>query len=120
MIETPNWNKDKFGTVIEGTKNYFRHRTEDLTSFAPFEGEAIDGYCRRIMEKIKKWEEVNLEAHVYNGRKMWYTHMNPSGCWICDGINYLWILHETTQQIGNLFPNPPIFDGKTWQPNPSQ
>ena len=115
VIEKTNWNLDKFGHPIEGSKNYMRHRKEDLGQFNPIEGESLDTYQRRIMNKIKQWEEINLEAHVYNGRKMWYTHKNPSGCWICDGINYLWILQETINQVANLYENPPIFDGKSWQ-----
>ena len=41
-------------------------------------GEEFDTYARRLGEYIDRlvWQS--------EGHRMWYTHKNPYGCWICD------------------------------------
>ena len=47
-------------------------------ALARIDGEELDTYARRLDEYIQRlvW---NSEGH-----RMWYTHKNPYGCWICD------------------------------------
>jgi len=43
-------------------------------------GEEFSTYARRLDEYISRlvWQS--------EGHRMWYTHKNPYGCWICDII----------------------------------
>ena len=43
-------------------------------------GEEFAAYSRRLDEYISRlvWQS--------EGHRMWYTHKNPYGCWICDVI----------------------------------
>lgn len=96
VIETPDWNKDKFGTTIEGTTNYFRRR--DSSKFNPIVGETLAGYNRRLANLIKEQEEINTSAHIY-GRKTWFTHRTPSECWICNEINMMWTVSDVLSTV---------------------
>ena len=50
------------------------------SALARVDGEKLDSYARRLDEYIQRlvW---NSEGH-----RMWFTHKNPNGCWICDII----------------------------------
>jgi hypothetical protein len=90
VIETPNWNEDKFGSHIESTNRYFRRR--ESQKYAPVEGETLANYYTRLSTNIiPSLEETNTGSHIY-GRKMWFTHRTPSECWICEELNVLWFM----------------------------
>lgn len=42
------------------------------------DGETSISYLRRLSEFISKLEWQS------EGHRMWYTHKNPYGCWICE------------------------------------
>ncbi len=42
------------------------------------DGETTDSYGSRLHEYIQRIEWQS------EGHRMWYTHKNPSGCWICE------------------------------------
>ncbi len=91
MIETPNWNMDKFGVAQPSGQQYLGKRESE--AFTPIENELLSGYCRRLLALIQKQETVNTQAHIY-GRKTWFTHKTPSTCWLCDDINVMWMMYE--------------------------
>lgn len=102
MIETPNWNQDKFGAYQEEGNRFYKHRVDGLLDLKPIDNEIIEGYTRRIANKLKQLEDVAMEAHVY-GRKMWYTHKQPR-CFICDLISSVWLLYEQYNMICQALP----------------
>lgn len=101
-------NKDRFSNPVEATRDYFRFRGQD-TDLIPVSNETMLGYKERIGIKITNWEEINMGAHVYNGRKMWYTHRLPQ-CWMCDGISMMRTLYDMNwaqaQYIEKMGKNP--------------
>lgn len=99
-----DWSRDRYGNHVESTQRYYQYRKDNLLDFQPIDGEAADGYTRRIANMLQKWENINTEAHIY-GRKMWHTHKNPSGCWLCDGITILWMLYETYNMVCQSLPD---------------
>lgn len=46
-------------------------------------------YCERILAVIQRLEWQS------DGHRMWYTHRNPYGCWICE------LLQITRQLVGD-------------------
>ncbi len=42
------------------------------------DGEILTSYLERLSEHISKLEWQS------EGHRMWYTHKNPYGCWICE------------------------------------
>ncbi len=42
------------------------------------DGETLESYLSRLQEYLSRitWQS--------EGHRMWYTHKNPSGCWICE------------------------------------
>lgn len=103
MIETPNWNQDKFGAYQEEGNRFYKHRIDGLIDLQPIDNEIVEGYTRRIANKIKTIEDTAMEAHVY-GRKMWYTHKQPR-CFICDLIATSWLLYEQYNMICQALPD---------------
>jgi len=62
-------------------------------------GEELTAYARRLDEYIQRlvW---NSEGH-----RMWFTHKNPAGCWICDLIFIIEqlrtsVIHENNETSG--------------------
>lgn len=80
-----DWNRDRYGNHVESVERFFKRRLDTMANLSPIDGETYRGWIERQHKTVKNWEDVNVGAHIY-GRKMWHTHKNPSGCWICDGI----------------------------------
>lgn len=106
-METPNWNRDKFGAYVEEGKSYNTKRPSTMMELKPIEGESADGYTRRIMSMIQQLEDTAMRQHVFGGAsgksKMWYTHRMPQ-CWICDQINMSWMLFESYNAVCQALP----------------
>lgn len=69
-------------------------------TLARIDGEKLDAYCGRLDEYIQRlvW---NSEGH-----RMWYTHKNPHGCWICDVLFIIeqlrdGVIHKDRDSKGN-------------------
>ncbi len=103
--EPVDWTKDKFGQGIPSGIRYDKMR--DNNNFDPIQQETLYNYTERLYKWIKNIEEINLNAHIF-GRKTWYTHRDPTACWLCDTITIHWKLHETLRNIQSTLPN----DGK--------
>ncbi len=56
------------------------------TSYNRGDGETLGSYLDRMAEVYSKLEWQS------DGHRMWYTHKNPYGCWICELL-----------QVGRLF-----------------
>ncbi len=52
------------------------------------DGETTGSYLRRLDEYISKLEWQS------EGHRMWYTHKNPYGCWICELLQVCRCLRE--------------------------
>ncbi len=100
-----DWTKDRFGQGIPSGIRYDKMR--DTHNFDPIENESLYNYTERLYQWIKNLEDINLNAHVF-GRKTWFTHRDPTSCWLCDTITIHWKLHETLRNIQSTLPN----DGK--------
>jgi hypothetical protein len=102
VIETPDWNKDKFGANITEGIQYSGERRTNALEITPIPGETLAGYNRRILAIIQKYETINLDAHSGRaGKKMWFTHRTPSSCWICNEINIMWMLSDVLDTVAS-------------------
>ncbi len=52
------------------------------------DGETLESYLGRLDEYISKLEWQS------DGHRMWYTHKNPYGCWICELLQVVRGLRE--------------------------
>ncbi len=52
------------------------------------DGETVSSYLGRLDEYISKLEWQS------DGHRMWYTHKNPYGCWICELLQVVRGLRE--------------------------
>ncbi len=48
--------------------------------YKKLEGEDFSEYLTRMSDHITSLENLS------EGHKIWFTHKNPYGCWICDSL----------------------------------
>ncbi len=73
------------------------------------DGEGLDEYLTRMSDSVTAIENLS-ETH-----KIWFTHKNPYGCWICDSQLLLrTIIQEIAQEeenfLNTLSPQAPSTD----------
>ncbi len=57
------------------------------------ENEGLDEYLTRMSDSVTALENLS------EGHKIWFTHKNPYGCWICDSQLLLrTIIQEVAQE----------------------
>ncbi len=56
-------------------------------------GEDDESYYGRLDEHISKLEWQS------EGHRMWYTHKNPYGCWICEILQIISILRDDIRLV---------------------
>ncbi len=58
------------------------------------DGESSGSYLRRIEEYLSRvrWQS--------EGHRLWYTHKNPSGCWICELFQIADNLYDEVMDLG--------------------
>ncbi len=47
------------------------------------DSEGLDQYLERMGDQVTALEGLS------DGHKIWFTHKNPYGCWICDALDLL-------------------------------
>lgn len=47
------------------------------------DSEGLDEYLNRMGDHVTSLENLS------QGHKVWFTHKNPYGCWICDSLDLL-------------------------------
>jgi len=61
------------------------------------ESEGLDEYLTRMSDSVTAIENLS------EGHKIWFTHKNPYGCWICDSQLLLrTIIQEVAQEEENF------------------
>lgn len=61
------------------------------------DSEGLDEYLNRMGDHITSLENLS------DGHKVWFTHKNPYGCWICDSLDLLrTIVNEVYEEEKNF------------------
>ncbi len=60
--------------------------------YAPKTNEKYITYLQRIKLYQEIAQSKNWRTHVDNGRKVWYTHKLPSGCFMCEDTQMISVL----------------------------
>ncbi len=99
--------RDKYNTLETPetiADDYRRSINADL-DYAPSKGETYESYYQRIKIYQKLSEKKNYQTHIENnGRKAWHTHVLPSGCFMCEDLQFINILVQTLQYIAHFDP----------------
>ncbi len=67
--------------------------------YKKIEGEGFDEYLTRMSDHITSLENLS------EGHKIWFTHKNPYGCWICDSLLLLRTIVLAVQEEEEAFLN---------------
>ena len=65
------------------------------TDYIRGDGETIESYIGRI-DHVTSQLEWQSGGHI-----MWYTHKNPSGCWICEALQICRLLANELMAAGD-------------------
>jgi len=71
---------------------------------APFSGETLVDYIKRIKVYQDISKEKNWNTHVDNPYKIWRTHKIPLGCFMCEDQQFINVLIQILEVISDLHP----------------
>ncbi len=67
--------------------------------YKKLEGEDFSEYLTRMSDHITSLENLS------EGHKIWFTHKNPYGCWICDSLLLLRTIVQAVSEEEEEFLN---------------
>ncbi len=67
--------------------------------YKKLEGEDFSEYLTRMSDHITSLENLS------EGHKIWFTHKNPYGCWICDSLLLLRTIVQAVSEEEEAFLN---------------
>lgn len=56
---------------------------------SPEKGMTWSQYADKVKVYSKIHSTKNYNTHIDGPRKAWYTHRSPSGCFMCENINFI-------------------------------
>ncbi len=97
---------DKYNTLEEGVD---LGRVEKIPlskhKCAPKEGQTFEDYAKELLTHVKYANDKNYQVHIENmGRKSWWTHRSPSGCFMCEDVNLQNVMLNVIQSIAKQYP----------------
>ncbi len=97
---------DKYNTLEEGV-DLGRHEKKPLSTHkcAPKEGQTFEDYAKELLTHVKYANDKNYQVHIENmGRKSWWTHRSPAGCFMCEDVNLQNVMLNVIQCIAKQYP----------------
>lgn len=79
--------------------DFNREITESDTDWLPQKKETIQSYHSRLTIYAKLNLKHNVQSHINGPKGAWWTHRNPSGCFMCNDTNLISVMLNV---IGNL------------------
>ncbi len=97
--------RDNYNTLDEQSQEISYNITStDPESRKPHPKETLAEYASRLSFIVHHQATVNTKTHVTNGKKVWYTHRNPMGCFMCKDNELLAILLQTITHLSIKYP----------------
>ncbi len=97
--------RDNYNTLDEQSSEISYNITStDPESRKPHPKESLSTYVARVTFIQNHQRTVNTKTHITNGKKVWYTHRNPMGCFMCKDHELIAILVATLRHIALSYP----------------
>ncbi len=85
--------------------NDYRKIINAKVKLAPIGGEKWLQYIARIKIYQKIAFDKNWGVHVDNSYKVWHTHKNPMGCFMCEDSAFIAVLIQVLECMAENHPN---------------
>ncbi len=89
---------------VEVDKNEYRRIINAKIKLAPIGGEKWMQYIDRIKIYQKIALDKNWNTHVDNTYKVWHTHKNPMGCFMCEDTAFIAVLIQVLECMAEHYP----------------
>ncbi len=73
--------------------------------YAPKGGVSWKDYWTEAKIYAKVNQKKNYQTHVENSKKVWYTHRNPMGCFMCNDSELIAILVRVIGLMASKYPD---------------
>ncbi len=71
--------------------------------FTPKEDQSWQDYVSELVTHIKYADDKNTKTHV-EGKRQWYTHRSPLGCFMCEDIALRHVMLRVLQIMAKKYP----------------
>ncbi len=108
LIKIENQRKglvDRYNTednIID--RNDVEHLLNSSLRYTPEPHQNLSQYTKELEMHVKYADDKNTKTHI-TGVKMWHTHRNPSGCFMCEDIALRHVMLRVIQYLASVSPN---------------
>lgn len=98
--------KDQYNTLDENqdlgkSENYIP--TPSLP-YSPIENETLEAYFQKLKIYRKINYEINIKTHITPPKGAWWTHRQPSGCFMCADQQMINVMLEIIRILSLRYP----------------
>ncbi len=106
ILETEKGIRDNYNTLTDQTdlSNIHHVLSNNDESRKPHPNETLAEYSARASWIQHTQEGINTKTHILNGKKIWYTHRAPNGCFMCKDLEFIRILVDVLKYISIKYP----------------
>ncbi len=97
---------DKYNSTEEGV-DLGRVEKKPISEHkcAPKVGQTWQDYANELITHVKYADDKNYQVHIENmGRKSWWTHRSPAGCFMCEDVNLRHVMLTIIQAMALQYP----------------
>ncbi len=85
--------------------NNYKSVTNSNVEYSPHKNETWSMYAERIKIYADLAAKKNRLTHIDGPRKAWYTHRSPMGCFMCEDINFIFMLKRVICEMSSQYPD---------------
>ncbi len=75
--------------------------------YAPQKHHTWETYAMELKTHVHYANEKNRKAHI-EGKRPWYTHRSPLGCFMCEDIAIMNVMLQVIQSMAKQYPKQPF------------
>ncbi len=97
--------KNQYETEQEQTdRNDVEHLLNSSLKYTPQNHQTYETYYQELITHVKYADDKNRKAHI-EGKRAWYTHRSPLGCFMCEDIALRHVMLRVIQIMVEAHPN---------------
>jgi len=85
-------------------EDYSREIQSPDTDWQPKKGELISSYYHKLEIYAQINAKKNIQSHILGPKKAWWTHRNPSGCFMCQDTNLIATMLHVIRILSEKYP----------------
>ncbi len=94
--------RDRYNTEEkQESEHYYKKIVNARIKIAPISGENVNDYIKRLKIYQRISHDKNWETHVDNGKRTWYTHKLPIGCFMCEDTQFINVCIQVLQILAD-------------------